>query len=103
MQIIWIRRGFFPVFFHTSNIYQNYVFLNLVRFLVVDSIKQMTRILHWITKHCKNFLNVKVEDATSHYSALSIVGPASEKVLQRLTQTPLDLKNFPLNTVKVTS
>ena len=75
--------------------------LCLSRFLLVDSIKQTTRNLQWFSKHSQKFPDVKITDVTSHYSALSLLGPESEKVLQSLTQTSVDIKNFPLNVVKV--
>ncbi|CAB3993588.1 FAD-dependent oxidoreductase [Paramuricea clavata] len=70
------------------------------RFYLIDSITQMTRLLHWISKYSKNYENVTVTDMTSHYSGLSLIGPASTELLQSLTQTSLDVEDFPLNTVK---
>lgn len=63
----------------------------------------MTRMLHWISKYSKNYDNVTVTDVTSHYSSLSLIGPASTELLQSLTQTSLDIDDFPVNTIKVDS
>ena len=73
------------------------------RFYLIDSITQVTRMLHWISKYSKNYENVTVTDVTSHYSGLSLIGPASTKLLQSLTQTPLDVDDFPVNTIQVDS
>lgn len=69
---------------------------------MIDSITQMTRLLHLISKYSKNYENVTVTDVTSHYSGLSLIGPASTELLESLTQTFLNVEDFPLNTVKVT-
>jgi glycine cleavage system aminomethyltransferase T len=69
---------------------------------LIDSITQMTRLLHLISKYSKNYENVTVTDVTSHYSGLSLIGPASTELLESLTQTFLNVEDFPLNTVKVT-
>ena len=63
----------------------------------------MTRMLHWISKYSKNYDNVTVTDVTSHYSGLSLIGPAATELLQSLTQTSLDVADFPVNTIKVDS
>ena len=68
---------------------------------MIDSITQMTRLLHLISKYSKNYENVTVTDVTSHYSGLSLIGPASTELLESLTQTSLNVEDFPLNTVKV--
>ena len=70
------------------------------RFYLIDSITQMTRLLHWISRYSKNYENVTVTNVTSHYSVLSLIGPKSTELLQSLTQTSLDAENFPLHTVK---
>ena len=57
--------------------------------------------LHWISKYSKNYENVTVTDVTSRYSGLSLIGPASTNLLQSLTQTPLDVDDFPVNTIQV--
>lgn len=71
------------------------------RFYLTDSIAQVTRMLHWISKYSKNYENVRVTDVTSRYSGLSLIGPASTKLLQSLTQTSLDVNSFPVDTIKV--
>ena len=68
---------------------------------MIDSITQMTRLLHWISRYSKNYENVTVTDVTSHYSGLSLIGPKSTELLQSLTQTSLDAESFPLDAVKV--
>ena len=57
--------------------------------------------LHWISRYSKNYENITVTDVTSKYSSLSVLGPASTQVLQTLTQTSLELEDFPLHSVKV--
>ncbi|XP_028392867.1 pyruvate dehydrogenase phosphatase regulatory subunit, mitochondrial-like isoform X2 [Dendronephthya gigantea] len=70
------------------------------RFYLIDSIKQATRLLSWISDYSKNYDDITVADVTSHYSGLFLIGPASTELLQSLTQTSLDSEDFPLNSIK---
>lgn len=76
-------------------------YLSYSRFYLIDSITQMTRTFHWLSKYSKNYENVAITDVTSQYSGLSVIGPESTQLLQSITQTSLDLEDFPCDSVKV--
>ena len=44
--------------------------------------------------------SVFLEDVTSAYTTLCLMGPLSKNVLEKLTKFPLDPKSFPVFTIR---
>jgi len=65
--------------------------------LMSPSIQQM-RSYTWLKRHLPK--GVALEDVTSLYTALCVMGPFSRALVARLTQTTLDSKNFPFFTAR---
>lgn len=68
-------------------------------FLVVSPSAKATHIKLWITKHVPS--SITVQDRTSSYCTLGLMGPKSREVLQSLTKTSLDNAHFPHSTGQV--
>ncbi|OAF69349.1 hypothetical protein A3Q56_02926 [Intoshia linei] len=69
--------------------------LGKYRFLMISPTIQQRRSYYWIKRHIKPNSLVKDVDLTSMYTVLNIVGPHSQELLQSITETSLDVVNFP--------
>lgn len=56
--------------------------------------KQQTRIAEWMKRHLPTDNSVQLNDVTSMYTVLHLVGPKSKDLLSQLTDT--DIKLSPL-------
>lgn len=56
-------------------------------YLLVVNASNIDKDLEWMNKHAT--ADVEIKDASSDYALLALQGPIAEKVLQRLTATPL--------------
>ena len=64
------------------------------RYLLVVNAANVDKDFAWVTAHRQGF-SVELENASDAYSQLALQGPAAEKILQPLTDIPLDrLKSF---------
>ena len=59
-----------------------------------------THDFHWIQRHIPTGMNAQLVDVTSAEAVLSVMGPDSRAVLQRLTQADLSNHAFPFGTVQ---
>ena len=69
------------------------------RYLIVSPAAQATHDAVWISKHLPS--SVKLRDVTSQYTVLAVMGPQSRKLLEQVTNHPLDNHNFPFGTSQV--
>lgn len=76
-----------------------YDILILFRFLAVCPSAQNSHITAWINKNVPP--SVQVQNVTSQYSVLGLMGPKSREILQHLTKTSLDNSKFPYGTSQV--
>ena len=68
------------------------------RFLVVTAAATQVRDLAWLKGHVPSEARCSVEDVTSAYAVVSVMGPLSRELLQPLTLTGLDNDEFPFGT-----
>ena len=66
------------------------------RFMLMSPSIQQIRSISWLKRHLPK--TVVLQDVTSLYTALCIMGPYSRALMQKLTPTKLDIKNFPFFT-----
>lgn len=70
-------------------------------FMMIAPTTQQTRCKAWIRRHLpKGKHSIHLNDVTSAYTAICIMGPFSRKLLAELTDTDLSPKNFPFFTYK---
>ncbi|XP_022104330.1 LOW QUALITY PROTEIN: pyruvate dehydrogenase phosphatase regulatory subunit, mitochondrial-like [Acanthaster planci] len=62
-------------------------------FLICPTIQQVKG-YHWIARHLPKDGSVKLQDVTSQYTGLNVLGPKARDVLQKLTSTPLSAASF---------
>ncbi|XP_022104313.1 pyruvate dehydrogenase phosphatase regulatory subunit, mitochondrial-like isoform X2 [Acanthaster planci] len=62
-------------------------------FLICPTIQQVKG-YHWIARHLPKDGSVKLQDVTSQYTGLNVLGPKARDVLQKLTITPLSAASF---------
>ena len=65
--------------------------------LMSPSIQQM-RSLSWLRRHLPK--EVVLQDVTSLYTALCVMGPFSRALMSRLTSNSLDSRSFPFFTCR---
>lgn len=70
-------------------------------YMMIAPTTQQTRCKAWIRRHLpKGKHSIHLNDVTSAYTAVCIMGPFSRKLLSELTDTDLSAKNFPFFTYK---
>lgn len=70
-------------------------------YMMIAPTTQQTRCKAWIRRHLpKGKHSIHLNDVTSAYTAICIMGPFSRKLLSELTDTDLSPKNFPFFTYK---
>ena len=67
-------------------------------YLVVTAAASQTRDLHWLRSSIRPDEHVFVTDVTSAYSVLSVMGPRSRELLQKVTPAQLSNEAFPFGT-----
>lgn len=72
--------------------------LKLDEFLIITGSAQAVRDTDWLRKNFEPDAHVFLTDVTSSWSVLSLMGPASRKVLARVTQSDLSNDAFPFGT-----
>jgi len=70
------------------------------RYLIVTGAALQTRDFHWLKSHIAEDARVSLNDITSGYGVLSIMGPNARQLLQELTDAALDNESFPFGTAK---
>lgn len=66
--------------------------------MVVTSTAQGTRDSNWITRHFSPEHHVTLTDITSSFAVLSVMGPKSRELLQRVSRTDWSNEAFPFST-----
>ncbi|WP_035900103.1 FAD-dependent oxidoreductase [Labrenzia sp. DG1229] len=74
--------------------------LKLDEFLVITGSAQAVRDTDWLRRNFEPDAHVFLTDVTSSWSVLSLMGPASRKVLARVTQSDLSNDAFPFGSVQ---
>ncbi|OXA64141.1 Pyruvate dehydrogenase phosphatase regulatory subunit, mitochondrial [Folsomia candida] len=64
-------------------------------YFMVAPTKQQTRIAEWMDRHLPQNGYVQINDVTSMYTVLLIIGPKSREVLSQLVDDDVDLKMLP--------
>jgi len=63
---------------------------------MVSPSKQQTRVAEWMERHLPEMNGfVTMNDVTSMYTVLLIIGPKSRELLSQLTEDDVDLKMMP--------
>jgi len=68
---------------------------------VVGPTAQQTRSFDWLRDHLPPDGSVQLNDVTSMYTALDVIGPKAKELLSELTDTPLNKHDFMHMTCKV--
>ncbi|XP_040573637.1 pyruvate dehydrogenase phosphatase regulatory subunit, mitochondrial [Lepeophtheirus salmonis] len=63
-------------------------------FFMISPTQQQTRILHWMANHLPNNNTVGLQDVTSMFTVISVCGPKSKDLVQRLTNTDVNMTPF---------
>jgi len=71
------------------------------RYFLVGPTAQQTRSFDWIRDHLPTDGSVQLNDVTSMYTALDVIGPKAKELLSELTDTPLGKQDFMHMTCKV--
>ena len=72
---------------------------HIYRYLAICPSAQPLHVSCWIDRHMPS--SVSLEDVTSQYCVLALMGPQSRQLLQTLTKSPLDNDSFPFATAQV--
>uniref|UniRef100_A0A915IHE6 Uncharacterized protein n=1 Tax=Romanomermis culicivorax TaxID=13658 RepID=A0A915IHE6_ROMCU len=64
-------------------------------FFIVAPTVQQIRVKMWLHKHLKKRSGVVIQDVTSMYTALNVVGPLSRHLMQDLTDSKMSVSEFP--------
>jgi sarcosine dehydrogenase len=70
------------------------------KFLVVTGTAEATRDADWIARHLPEDAHATVTDVTSAWAVLSLMGPHSRELLQKVTRADLSNTAFPFGTVR---
>ena len=73
-------------------------------YLIVTGTAQTTRDFDWISRHIPKGADVRLEDVSSPFAAIAVMGPRSRELLRRVA-TPdkgLDNADFPFGAVRMT-
>jgi 4-methylaminobutanoate oxidase (formaldehyde-forming) len=69
-------------------------------YFLVTGTAQATRDAHWIRRHIDDDARAALSDVTSSYAVLSVMGPRSRALLQRVTDADLGQAAFPFGTMQ---
>jgi sarcosine dehydrogenase len=69
-------------------------------YFLVTGTAQATRDAHWIRRHIDDDARAVLTDVTSSYTVLSVMGPRSRALLQRVSGADLDNAAFPFGTMQ---
>lgn len=64
------------------------------RYFMIGPTAQTTRSLAWLRDHLPKDGTVQLNDVTSMYTAINVIGPKAEELLAQLTDTPLGKREF---------
>ena len=73
--------------------------LSMDRFMIISSAATSVRDWAWLSRHSAN-TDVVINDCTSAYAVIGLMGPKSRELLSLLTDTPLDNATFPFRCSK---
>lgn len=59
--------------------------------MMVCPTQQQTRILDWLENHLQGFKSVSLQDITSMYTVLTLVGPKAKDLMAEMCETEIDL------------
>ncbi|SDF49610.1 4-methylaminobutanoate oxidase (formaldehyde-forming) [Limimonas halophila] len=68
------------------------------RFYVVTGTGAITHDFDWIKRSIPAGWDARIDDVTSAYGVLSLMGPSARDVLQQVTDDPVDGESFPFST-----
>jgi glycine cleavage system aminomethyltransferase T/glycine/D-amino acid oxidase-like deaminating enzyme len=69
-------------------------------YLIVTGTAQATRDADWIRRHLPSDARALLTDVTSSYAVLSVMGPCSRTLLERVTGADLSSRAFPFGTMQ---
>ncbi len=70
------------------------------KFMVITGSAQVTRDADWITKHVDPDAHVTLTDVTGGWTVLSVMGPNSRKLLQKVSKADFSNEAFPFATIR---
>ncbi|KAK2189458.1 hypothetical protein NP493_106g05056 [Ridgeia piscesae] len=70
------------------------------KFFMIGPTAQQIRSFAWLKRHLPKDGSVQLNDVTSMYTSINVIGPKARQLLTELTDTPLDKNNFPSMTYK---
>ena len=70
------------------------------RFMITTAAATATRDMHYLKTTIAPGSRVQIEDITTQYGVLGVMGPNSRQLLQRLTEADLSNEGFPFATAK---
>ena len=62
--------------------------------MMVCPTQQQTRILDWMEQHLQGFKSVSLQDITSMYTVLTLVGPKAKDLMSEMCETEINLQPF---------
>jgi 4-methylaminobutanoate oxidase (formaldehyde-forming) len=70
------------------------------RFMVITGSAQVTRDADWITRNVANDAHVTLTDVTGGWTVLSVMGPNSRRLLQKVSKADFSNEAFPFATIR---
>lgn len=68
---------------------------------MVSPTSQQTRVYEWMSRHLTSKTSVVLNDITSMYTVINVVGPKSKELLTELSNSSMDLAPFSYKKVNV--
>ena len=62
--------------------------------MMVCPTQQQTRIMEWMEQHLEGFKSVSLQDITSMYTVLTLVGPKAKDLMVEMCETDINLQPF---------
>jgi sarcosine dehydrogenase len=70
------------------------------KFLIITGSAQVTRDADWITRNIADDAHVALTDVTGAWTVLSVMGPQSRKLLQKVSKADFSNEAFPFATIR---
>jgi 4-methylaminobutanoate oxidase (formaldehyde-forming) len=70
------------------------------RFMLITGSAQVTRDADWVVRNVRQDANVTLTDVTGAWTVLSVMGPNSRKLLQKMSKADFSNEAFPFATVR---
>lgn len=78
-----------------------YLNFKIFSFFMVSPTSQQTRVYEWISRNLPSKTSVVLNDVTSMYTVINVVGPKSTQLLSELSNSDLALAPFSYKKVNV--